>query len=328
MFDVQAIKTRHDLRRIVESDLGPAHGHGSRALLWRCPFHNERKGYSLSVWPDNWRCFGSCCMGGDAISWLERYRGMTFNEACRYLDGQPVTNLPIRQVERPQFVTARQPKQEWQSAAWNVVKQASDNLWSDDGQHALAYLKRRGLSDDTIAQAQLGFVPGHYRQWITLDNLLVPCGITIPWTIGHELWAVKVRRSVGTPKYPQIAGGSASGLYNIANLAGQSAALFVEGEFDALLAEQESGGLCGVVTLGSAANKLSHSWLGDLLSCQEILVAYDTDEAGRKGAARLQALTSRVRIIQVPLGKDVTEFYLRGGSVFQWIADSLKQPFL
>src|SRR5450432_916692 len=148
MFDVQAIKTRHDLRRIVESDLGPAHGHGSRALLWRCPFHKERKGYSLSVWPDNWRCFGACCIGGDAITWLQLYRSMTFNEACRYLDGQPVTNLPIHQVERPRFVSAKPPELAWQEAGWKVVSQATANLWSSEGYLALAYLKRRGLSED------------------------------------------------------------------------------------------------------------------------------------------------------------------------------------
>src|SRR6478609_116294 len=109
MFDVQAIKTRHDLRQIVESDLGPAHGHGVKALLWRCPFHNERRGYSLSVWADNWRCFGACAVGGDAISWLQRYRGMAFQEACRFLSGAPVTASPVRNFERPQFVTARLP---------------------------------------------------------------------------------------------------------------------------------------------------------------------------------------------------------------------------
>ncbi len=132
MFDIQAIKTRNDLRRIVESDLGPSHGHGARALNWRCPFHHEHKGYSLSVWPDNWRCFGACCMGGDAISWLQRYRGMTFNEACYFLDGEPVTSAPLRQVERPQFVTARPPELEWQQQAWEVVKQATANLGSGE----------------------------------------------------------------------------------------------------------------------------------------------------------------------------------------------------
>ena len=46
--DLKVLKEKHDLRLIVEADLGPAHCRGGRALLWRCPFHNEHKGYSLA----------------------------------------------------------------------------------------------------------------------------------------------------------------------------------------------------------------------------------------------------------------------------------------
>jgi DNA primase len=147
----------------------------------------------------------------------------------------------------------------------------------------------------------------------------VPCGITIPWFVGQELWAVKVRRAAGKPKYTQIAGGSAHGLYNAASLEGHETVLFVEGEFDALLAEQECAGFVGVATLGSAAASFDPHWLPLLLSCKTILVAYDADEAGRKGAARLRDLTRRARIVQVPRGKDITEFVLNGGSVTQWL---------
>ncbi len=325
MFDVQELKARHDLRRIVENDLGPSHGHGRKALRWRCPFHGEQKGYSLLVWADNWRCFGACGIGGDVIAWLQRYRRLSFGEACRWLGGEPVTvHSGRRSAHSPSPVSAVPPDLDWQQAAWRVVRQAVADLWRPVGYQALSYLKRRGLSGDTIAQAQLGFVPGRYGQWRTIDKFNVPCGITIPWFIGSELWAVKVRRAAGTPKYTQIAGGSASGLYNVDGLAGHAAVLFVEGEFDALLAQQECGGLCSVVTLGGASNTLSHSWLNDLMACRSILVAYDADEAGRKGAARLQALTSRAHVIRVPFGKDVTEFYLQGGSIYDWLTEALK----
>jgi DNA primase len=94
-------------------------------------------------------------------------------------------------------------------------------------------------------------------------------------------------------------------------------------QFDALLAEQECAGLVGVATLGSAASTLNPHWLPLLLYCKTILVAYDADEAGLKGAARLQALTKRARVIQVPWGKDITEFILQGGSMEQWLNEIL-----
>jgi DNA primase len=323
MTDMKRLKELHDLRLIVEADLGPSHCRGGKALLWRCPFHNEHKGYSLAVWADGWRCFGACSTQGDALDWLQRYRGMSFSEACEYLGAPPEHETDAhahrRTVTRPMLPEAQPPKQEWQEQAQAIVDGAESCLWSPENERALRYLKQRGLTEETILRARLGYVPGRPWEWLRIGKLTVPCGITIPWFVGQELWAVKVRRAAGMPKYTQIAGGGAHGLYNAANLEGHENVLFVEGEFDALLAEQECAGLVGVATLGSAASTLNPHWLPLLLHCKTILVAYDADEAGMKGAARLQALTKRARIIQVPWGKDITEFVLKGGSVKQWL---------
>ena len=170
---------------------------------------------------------------------------------------------------------------------------------------------------------RISWVPGRPWEWLRLGNLTVPCGISIPWFVGQELWAVKVRRAAGLPKYTQIAGGSAQSLYNAASLEGHETVLFVEGEFDALLAEQECARLVGVATLGSASGTLNSHWLPVLLHCRTILVVYDADEAGMKGATRLQTLTKRARVVQVPWGKDITEFVLKGGSVQQWLNEVL-----
>jgi DNA primase len=326
--DLKVLKEKHDLRLIVEADLGPAHCRGGKALLWRCPFHNEHKGYSLAVWEDGWRCFGACGAKGDVLDWLRRYRGLSFTEACEYL-GRDHPTERTRRVHRSEpsarhFAReAEPPSANWQEDAKKIVDGAESVLWSPESERALQYLKKRGLTEETILRARLGYIPGRPWEWLRLGNFTVPCGISIPWFVGQELWAVKVRRAAGLPKYTQIAGGSAQGLYNAANLEGYETVLFVEGEFDALLAEQECAGLVGVATLGSAAGTLNSHWLPLLLHCKTILVAYDADEAGMKGAARLQALTKRARVIQVPWGKDITEFVLKGGSVQQWLNNVL-----
>ncbi len=153
----------------------------------------------------------------------------------------------------------------------------------------------------------------------------VPCGITIPWFAADALWAVKVRRAYGTPKYQQIKGGNVNGLYGADQLASRDVALFCEGEFDALLARQETGDLTAAVTLSSATAILSSRWYAELTHCHTILVAYDRDAAGEKGANRLLSLSSRFRPIRVPQGKDVGEFYLQGGDLYAWIANALKE---
>jgi len=105
----------------------------------------------------------------------------------------------------------------------------------------------------------------------------------IPWLAADALWAVKVRRAYGEPKYVQIAGGSSHGLYNADGLHRSNIALFCEGEFDALLVQQEAGGLVSPVTLGSATARLTTRWYGELVGHRTILVAYDRDEAVRRG---------------------------------------------
>lgn len=320
--DTRTLKAQVDLRRIVEQDLGPAPLRGGQALLWRCPFHHERKGYSLAVWADGFCCFGKCQMSGDVFDWLQQYRRLSFQEALRALGEAPrsAPGLAANRATPP----AEPPPGEWQAAARQVVQQAEETLWSVRGEQALAYLTGRGLDGETILEAHLGVVPGGYRQWRIIAGLNVPCGITIPWMSGETLWAVKVRRAAGQPKYAQIAGGS-SGLYRGDALQGAKAALFCEGEFDALLAHQEASDLAAAVSLGSAGNPLSDRWISDLVTVPLILVAYDVDRAGAKGAARLQALSKRMHAIRVPYGKDITEYHLRGGDVFTWLSGELRR---
>jgi Toprim-like len=87
-----------------------------------------------------------------------------------------------------------------------------------------------------------------------------------------------------------------------------------EGEFDAMLLYQDAGDLCGVITLGSASDPLDvPTWASYLLPVTRLLVAYDVDSAGEKGASRLLEITKRAERLPVPkLGetdKDITDFY-------------------
>jgi hypothetical protein len=180
------------------------------------------------------------------------------------------------------------------------------------------------LTTRTIRAARLGYVPGDFHSWRVLEGMDVPCGITIPWFAADALWAVKVRRAYGTPKYQQIKGGNVNGLYGADRLADRDGALFCEGEFDALLARQEAGNLVAPVTLSSATAILSSRWYAELTHCHTVLVAYDRDAAGEKGANRLLSLSPRFRPVQVPQGKDITEFYLKGSDLYGWIEGVLQ----
>lgn len=321
--EITQLKARHDLRYLVEQDLGPAPLHSGRAWLWKCPFHRERKGYSLAVWADGYRCFGRCDVSGDVLDWLREYRNLSFVDALRVL-GQPVDTSGSLET-RPPRSNVEPPLWKWQQSAAEIVALAEENLWSAVGEDALSYLIERGLRTDTIRKARLGYIPGDYREQKTLAGLEVPCGITIPWFTFDALWAVKVRRNYGIPKYLQIAGGNRNGLYGADCLPNKEVVIFCEGEFDALLTHQETGDHITAVTLGSAVNRLLPRWFPELAACPTILVAYDNDEAGRSGAKHLMHISPRFHTITVPAGKDITDFYLQGGDIGNWIEWALTE---
>ena len=101
-------------------------------------------------------------------------------------------------------------------------------------------------------------------------------------------------------------------------------AILAEGEFHAMLLWQEAGDLLGIATLGSCNRGISAKALRYLLGCLRLLVAYDVDAEGEKGAERLGQLSPRMQRIRPPVGKDVTAFWQAGGRVRDrgWAKDS------
>jgi DNA primase len=319
--DTETLKTNTDLRQIVEHDLGQPPIRSGRATLYKCPFHKEQKGYSLAVWQDGYRCFGACDSSGDLFDWLRNYRQISFTEALEQLG----TTRPNATIQKKSYSLAHSepPSAQWQHDAREVVEQAEEILWSSAGEPALNYLLERGLTSCIIQDARLGYIPGDYRDWRELEGLKVPCGITIPWFAADALWAVKVRRATGFPKYVQIAGGSSYGLYGADYLPYHRLALFCEGEFDVLIARQEVGKWLCPVSLGSASNRLSARWHAELSGIRNILVAYDNDEAGSKGAEQLLKISPRFHALRLPFAKDISDYYLHGGDVYEWLADHI-----
>ena len=328
MIDVDRIKTNIDCRDLIERDLGKPKYRNNKYSQYKCPLHNEEKGYSLAVYADYWHCFGKCGRGGDAISWLQEYHGLSFQEACERLTSG---DLPIiDRVNRP-----RQPKIEpiseppdvtWQKSARKVAQQAMDTLWGKEGERAWRYLEEtRGLTEKTIVNAGLGYIPGDYREWKQIEGLKVPCGITIPWFVGGTIWGIKVRRSAGEQRYQQVAGGNIKGgLYNADSIQPGLPVFITEGEFDALIAHQVGDGVVASVAIGSAANKrINPRWFPKFITSPSIFVRMDNDKAGQGASEKITGLSQATQPIQVPYGKDENEFYLLSGheTVYKWITE-------
>lgn len=326
MIDIERIKGLIDCRDVVEHDLGQPHSRHARYSTYKCPFHNETKGFSLVVYEDHWQCFGKCGQGGDAIAWLRQYHNLSFTDACQRLVNGDLPRLQQPRVKSsPQLEkTSESPVLDWQRAANRIAYQAMDTLWGSEGKRAWEYLEcQRGLNEDTIIRAGLGYIPGDYREWKEIEGLKVPCGITIPWHADGAIWGIKVRRAAGEQRYHQVGGGNIKGCLYLADEIKPGLPIFLtEGEFDALIAQQVGAGQLCATSIGSSANRrINRRWYTKFIAAPRILARMDDDDAGEGAAAEIEALSGAVRRVQVPQGKDVNEFYLMAGhaAVHAWL---------
>lgn len=134
-----------------------------RNLVGLCPFHTE-KTPSFTVSPDKqiFHCFG-CGTGGSVFNFLMQQEGLSFPEAARMLAKRYGIEIPqnagrTRQASEKEglFAINRQALAFFQQML----------LENPEGRRGLQYVKRRGLSEQTIRRFCLGYAP---KAW---DRLL------------------------------------------------------------------------------------------------------------------------------------------------------------
>lgn len=246
----------------------------------------------LRVWPNtdkpSWWC-RVCEKHGDAIDYVRYSSGVGFHDACEILQLDPMSPAAAEAVPyHPPIIEP--PDQTWQTHALDWLRTCQELLWEDAGKRAFAWLHKRGFTDDTIVRAGLGYQSadayeprGDWGLDVRSDAkaIYLPRGIVIPWMVGGVLWKAVVRRPDGDPKYWTI-NASSNALYNADELESGKPAVLVEGAFDALAVQQETG--VAAVASGTTGAR-GWVWVGKLALCEPVLVALDDDEGGNSGAA-------------------------------------------
>jgi DNA primase len=300
-----------------------------------CPICGGRDRFHVQPDEGRWLCRG-CTEGKwqDAIALQMRLSRQAFPQAVEALATGALLPIAPARLSAPPLCqeTKGPPSEAWQARARQVITEAEAVLWSISGNRARAWLNARGLTDATLRAAHLGLISAPAREtapaWgLSGNDIYLAHGILMPCQVYGVVWYLKIRRPVGNPKYTQVRGGR-SALYWAESLAGQERAVFCEGEFDALLLWQEARELAGVVTLGSAANRLDVStWGFYLLPVPQRLLAYDVDAAGDKGAASLAWLKGarRLKVPQLKAdAKDLTDCHTSGGNLRAWLERELQ----
>jgi DNA primase len=150
---------------------------GRRAKLTRsgrdwkgcCPFHNE-KSPSFYVYADHYHCFG-CGAHGDAIGFVMQTQNAGFMEAVESLAAEAGLDVPRAS---PEAAAAERRRADLHEVLALAAKNFQGRLTTAEGRPALDYLRRRGLTDETISRFGLGY-SGAGRGALAAD--LAPAGI-------------------------------------------------------------------------------------------------------------------------------------------------------
>jgi hypothetical protein len=276
---------------------------GEREFHSNCPWcggQNRFAFWSSGRYSCSLRASGCGRYSRDVIDFLRAYEGLSFAQACDLL-GIEAVNALQRRADDPPAAVDEPPSRQWQERAAAVIHHAQRLLWSSRGQSALDFLRQRGLTDDTIRSAHLGYIPRTREgSWFKDDgrywgrgheegyeaSVWLPEGVLIPWSAGGQIWKLHVRRlrglEDGDAKYVQITG-SHEGCYHIDAICVDAPLVLCEGEFDAIAGEQACGDLAAFVATGATTRARRDRWLARMGLASCVLVAYDDDAPNRNG---------------------------------------------
>lgn len=181
MKDTELIKQKLDVVDLVGEyvQLKPA-GINHKGL---CPFHQEKSpSFMVNRDRQSWHCFG-CSKGGDVFSFVQEIEGMDFVEALKLLAnkaGVQLTNTFEDKAKSSQKNRIKEINAKAASFYHHVLTKM------DAAKDAREYLAKRGLTEDTIREWQIGFIPDQWdlftsaalKKGHSIDDL-VASGLTI-----------------------------------------------------------------------------------------------------------------------------------------------------
>ncbi|MDD5546699.1 MAG: DNA primase [Candidatus Omnitrophica bacterium] len=169
---LEEIQSKADIVEIVGSYI-PLRRAG-RNYKANCPFHKEKTpSFMVSPSKQIFHCFG-CGAGGNVFGFVMKMENIDFPEAVRTIAEKAGVELP--RFTRAQFETSGYALQIYKLNELAASFYSSMLSGTDAGRRAASYLKERGVSDEVIAKAKLGFAPD---DWSGLINFAKSKGVSI-----------------------------------------------------------------------------------------------------------------------------------------------------
>ncbi|MCR4789133.1 MAG: DNA primase [Lachnospiraceae bacterium] len=305
-----------------------------------CPFHNEKSpSFSVSQSKQMYHCFG-CTAGGNVITFLMQYENLTFQEAVKMLAERAGIELP-----EPEYSEEAKQKKDRRNRLMEVNKEAAKyfyyQLRAPQGKKGLDYFTERKLSEDTMKQFGLGYanvtsddLAKYLKTKGFEDDLIIEAGLATfdeKYGLHDKFWnrvmfpiqdvtgkvigfggrvmgdaKPKYLNSPDTPVFDK-----SRNLYglNFARSSRSKYFILCEGYMD-VIAMHQAGFNMAVASLGTAFTAGQANLLRRY--AEEVILAYDSDEAGIKAALRAIEILNEVdltaRVLSLEPYKDPDEF--------------------
>ena len=323
-----------------------------------CPFHNEKSpSFSVSGSRQLYHCFG-CGAGGNVVTFVMEYEKFTFPEAVKLLADRVNMELPeveYNEQERRERGIRDKLLEINKLAATYYYKQ----LRTEHGKLGLDYLKKRGLSDETIQRFGLGYsaqgssIYRYLKEQGYDDDILKESGLfSYERGINDKFFnrvmfpIMDINNKVigfggrvmgdARPKYlnsPETKLFDKSrNLYglNIARASRKDNLIICEGYMDVISLHQ-AGFNQAVASLGTALTPGQARLMKRYTD--NVLITYDSDEAGIKAAMRaipiLKEAGLSTKVINMQPYKDPDEFIKAlGAEAFQERIDKAGNSFM
>lgn len=315
--------------------------HRGRTYTGLCPFHNE-KTPSFHIYPEtqSFYCFG-CGAGGDVISFVKKINNLDYPEAVKLLASRAGMPLPQESDD------AGKKRSRLTGMNKDAARFFFQCLNEETGLDARRYwMGQRGLSAATVKRFGLGYAPDsftamvqHLKKLGYTEQEMLESGLVKRSQKGglYDVFRNRVMvpifdvrgnviafggRNMGDEK-PKYINSPETILYkksrtifglNIAKRSKESRWILCEGYMDVISLHQ-AGFDTAVAACGTALTPEQVKLLGEY--AQEVVLCYDSDEAGQKATERAIHLFEnspvKLSVLKLPGAKDPDEFLKRYG---------------
>lgn len=341
---------RNDIVDVVSDYVQLTKKSGSN-MFGLCPFHSEKTpSFSVSQSKQIYHCFG-CGKGGSVINFIMEIENLSFPDAVAFLARR--VNMQVPDDDTPAETRSRRARM------LELNKDAArffyNVLSTNEGKVAVEYINRRGINRQSVINFGLGMAP---NSWTALTDAMIKKGYSpgelldaglIKRGKGGSYYdtfrnrlmfpVIDVRGSVigfsgrilddGEPKYlnspDTLVFSKQRNLFglNLAKRTKMNMLILVEGNVD-VVALHQAGFDCAVASLGTSLTPDQARLMSRYT--ENIVIAYDSDGAGKKATERaigiLDKVGLNVKVLRMSGAKDPDEFIkAKGADAFRTLLE-------